>query len=102
MAGGEWTHSFQMPEDKFVGTLYLFPVEKLKLTFTGRWESARKNEYGDIMDDAFFTVDMAASYDVTDHLQVYAKVNNLLDEDYAVYGWEMPGINAMAGVRYTF
>jgi len=54
------------------------------------------------MDDAFFTVDIAATYDITNHLQIYAKVNNLLDEDYAVYGWEMPGINAMAGARFKF
>ena len=85
-----------------VGTLYLFPIDKLKLSVAGRWEDERKDKFGNILDNAFFTMDLAATYAVTEHLQVYAKVNNLLDEDYAVYGWEMPGINAMAGVRYTF
>jgi len=84
------------------GALYLFPINKLKLSATARWEDERKDAAGTIMDDAFFTVDLAATYDVTDHLQVYAKINNLLDEDYAVYCWEMPGINAMAGVKFCF
>lgn len=100
--GGDWVHSLQFPENKVAGTLYLFPIDKLKLSVTGRWEDERTNAAGVIMNDAFFTVDLAASYDVTDHLQVYAKINNLLDEDYTVRGWEMPGINAMAGVRFKF
>jgi len=98
----DWVHDVNMPDDKVAGTLYLFPIDKLKLSATARWEDERKDKFGNILDDAFFTVDLAATYDVTDHLQVYAKINNLLDEDYAVYGWEMPGINAMAGVRFKF
>jgi len=100
--GAAWEHSLQIPDNKLSGTLYLFPVETLKLSVTGRWEDARKDSAGTVMDDAFFTVDIAATYDITNHLQIYAKVNNLLDEDYAVYGWEMPGINAMAGARFKF
>ena len=100
--GADWVHDVNMPDDKVVGTLYLFPIDKLKLSVAGRWEDERKDKFGNILDNAFFTMDFAATYAVTDHLQVYAKVNNLLDEDYAVYGWEMPGINAMAGVRFTF
>ena len=100
--GADWVHGSQLPDDKVIGTLYLFPIDKLKLSATARWEDERKDAAGAIMDDAFFTVDLAATYDVTDHLQIYAKINNLLDEDYAVYGWEMPGINAMAGMKFRF
>ena len=98
----DWVHGSRVPEDKVAGTLYLFPIEKLKLSVTGRWEDERRDAEGYLMDDSYFTVDLAATYDVTDHLQVYAKINNLLDEDYAVYGWEMPGINAMAGMKFRF
>ena len=101
-AGGTWEHSFQMPDDRITGTVCLFPLDRLKLSLTGRWEDERKDASGTVMDDAFFTLDAAASYEVSDHMQVYAKVSNLLDEDYAVYGWDMPGIHAVAGVRFTF
>ncbi len=101
-AGADWVHGSQLPDDKLSATLSLFPCDKLKLAVTARWEDERRDAAGGVMDDAFFTVDASASYDLTEKVQIYAKVRNLLDEDYAVYGWEMPGINAMAGVKFKF
>lgn len=101
-AGADWVHGSQLPDDKLSATLSLFPCDKLKLAVTARWEDERRDAAGGVMDDAFFTVDASASCDLTEKVQIYAKVRNLLDEDYAVYGWEMPGINAMAGVKFKF
>jgi len=98
----DWVHGSQLPEDKVMGTLYLFPLDRLTLSVAARWEGERKDAKGKTMDDAFFTVDLAASYELSEHVQLYAKVSNLLDEDYAVYGWEMPGVNATAGARFRF
>lgn len=53
--------------------------------------------------DAYYLASVAASYRLTEQASVYARVENLLDEDYEnVYGYNTPGIGAYAGVRLTF
>lgn len=43
---------------------------------------------------------VAASYDVTDRVQVIGRIENLFDEDYQeVFGFASPGLGAYAGVR---
>ena len=102
--GGEWMHGSQMPDDKVAATLALYPVDDLTLSLTTRWEDKRMLKYGSgfVEEEGFVTMDIAAAYDISERVRIYARVNNLLDKDYTVYGWEMPGINAMAGVRFTF
>jgi vitamin B12 transporter len=51
----------------------------------------------------FWLVDFTASYDVTESLDVYVRLNNLLDEDYEqVYGFATPGRSTFVGVRANF
>ena len=46
---------------------------------------------------------MATSYQVTPKLQVFARVENALDEDYEeVLGFVALGRTAYAGLRYNF
>lgn len=46
---------------------------------------------------------VAASFDVTDTIQVYGRVENAFDEDYQdVFGFASPGIGAYAGIRIKF
>lgn len=46
---------------------------------------------------------VAASYNVTDAVQVYGRVENLLGEDYQeVFGFASPGFGAYAGIRIKF
>lgn len=53
--------------------------------------------------DSFTLVTLAGSYRVLDNLEVYARVENALDEDYEeALGFVAPGRTAIAGVRYTF
>ncbi|WP_281173915.1 TonB-dependent receptor plug domain-containing protein [Afifella pfennigii] len=53
--------------------------------------------------DAYTLVDVAASYDLTDHAQLYGRVENLLDEEYYdVWGYGAEGVSAYAGLRLTF
>ncbi|HKK29285.1 MAG TPA: TonB-dependent receptor [Alphaproteobacteria bacterium] len=50
--------------------------------------------------DSYTKVDIAASYQVTEAVQVFGRVENLLDEEYEeVLGFAAPGIGAFAGVR---
>ncbi len=53
--------------------------------------------------DSYYLASVAASYRLTEQASVYARVENLLDEDYEnVYGYNTPGIGAYAGIRLTF
>ena len=53
--------------------------------------------------DSYYLVSLAASYRLTEQTQVYARVENLLDESYEdVYGYNTPGVGAYAGIRLGF
>lgn len=46
---------------------------------------------------------VAASFDVTDAIQVYGRVENAFDEEYQdVFGFASPGVGAYAGIRIKF
>jgi vitamin B12 transporter len=50
--------------------------------------------------DEYTLVNVAASFDLSDYLSIYGRVENALDEDYEdVFGYATPGIAAYAGVR---
>ncbi len=52
--------------------------------------------------DDFALVNVAASYKLLDGVEVFCRIENLLDEDYQeVLGFSSPGIGAFAGVRAT-
>ena len=52
---------------------------------------------------AYTLVDLNASYDVSDNVQLFARVENLLDEKYEeVFTYRAPGIAAYAGLRTHF
>jgi vitamin B12 transporter len=52
---------------------------------------------------AFTLVNLNASYDVTDRIQIFGRVENLLDEDYEeVFTYRAPGVAAYAGIKSRF
>jgi vitamin B12 transporter len=52
---------------------------------------------------AYTTVDLAAGYDVTNHLTVYGRISNLLDRHYQnPVGFLQPSVGAFAGVKTKF
>lgn len=53
--------------------------------------------------ESFTLLNMTASYQVTDQIQVFARGDNLLGRRYRTYsGFRMPGITGTAGVRLSF
>jgi vitamin B12 transporter len=53
--------------------------------------------------DDYFLVNLAASYEVSESLQVFGRVENLLNENYVeVTGFGVPGIAAYVGIKPTF
>ncbi len=50
--------------------------------------------------DSYVKADVTAAYQVTDRIELFGRVENLLDEDYQdVFGFSNPGIGAFAGVK---
>ncbi len=53
--------------------------------------------------DSYWLVDLTAGYAVNRNINVYARLTNLLDEDYEqVYGYRTPGRSGYFGVRLKF
>ncbi len=53
--------------------------------------------------DDFVLVKVAASYELTENLELFGRVENLLDEDYQeILGFSNPGIGAYIGIRATY
>lgn len=53
--------------------------------------------------DSYVLVNLAGSYDVNEHVTVFARIENLLDEEYQeVLGYGTPGISAYAGLKAKF
>ncbi len=52
--------------------------------------------------DAYWLLNATASYKITPAVEVFGRVENLLDRHYQeVYGYEAPPIAAYAGVKLT-
>ena len=79
---------------------------KLRTTAEGKFVNAREElTFGgpnfDIEDYAFMNI--AAEFEVTRHVAVFGRINNLTDEQYAeVFGFPALGRGAYGGVRLTF
>jgi len=53
--------------------------------------------------DSYYLASVAVSYRATEQVRVYARVENLLDDNYEdVYGYSTPGRGAYAGIRLSF
>jgi len=53
--------------------------------------------------DSYTLVNLSGTYDVTETVQVFGRIDNLLDEDYEeVFGYTTTGLGAYAGVRLRF
>jgi vitamin B12 transporter len=80
-------------------------IDRLSVTGTavftgGDWFN---NDANTLSLDPFIRVDLSASYQAHEHLELFGRVENLFDADYQVRdGFNTPGLSAYAGVRATF
>jgi len=87
------------------------PGEKVGLNLDAYWVDERKTVASakdmngtsvEVLDD-YFLVNIAANYDLTDALRIYARVDNLLDEHYEeAWSYATPGQSFYAGAKFTF
>ena len=93
-----------------VGVSYAFNTAG-HIVLDGYWYDERDttvsatNAHGDAVTelDDYFLVNLAANYDVTDMLRIYARVDNLFDEHYEeAWSYATPGQSFYVGAKLTF
>ncbi|GAM61073.1 outer membrane vitamin B12 receptor btuB [Vibrio ishigakensis] len=86
-----------------------YKYEDLGLSVATNYTGERPEAKGTVELDSYITVDIAASYQATDNLEVKFKVDNLFDEEYETsydsfnqFYWVGPERSFYAGVDYRF
>lgn len=73
----------------------------LTLNYVGRrvdWSSGNNN-----IGKPYTRVDLAGSYTINEHFQLFSRIENLFNEDYQeIKGYDTPGISAFGGVKLSF
>ncbi|MFA7675582.1 MAG: TonB-dependent receptor, partial [Endomicrobiia bacterium] len=83
-------------------TLTVKPIKSLKLTGTVSYVTTILNEYRNYMKD-YCLVDVRADYQITKNISVWAKCDNLTNENYQLsYGYPMSGITGYSGIDIKF
>ncbi len=81
-------------------SLTVRPLDKLALTARARYRSDNASRAGRTV-DGFVTVDLLASYEVTEQVEVYGRIVNAADEDHQMsYGANAPDQGVFAGLRF--
>jgi vitamin B12 transporter len=83
------------------------PGDRGSVTLTARYNGDMTDEefktFSTVTLKAFTLVNLAGAYTLTDHVELFARVENLLDERYfEVFNFRTPGRAAYGGVRLRF
>jgi len=74
------------------------PAAPLNLSASVRYNGEERDSFG--ATGSFVRADIRASYAVSDTLELFGRIENLLDEQYQdVLGFGAPGLSAFAGIR---
>ncbi len=80
---------------------FVYPAAGFTLAAHSRW--VREAVHGETALDDYQLVDLSASWAASDRLEVYARVQNALDEDYReIPDYNTAGRSAFAGARFSF
>jgi vitamin B12 transporter len=96
------------PKNKFTADANWQALEKLSLDasllYVGSWiDGSRDFSVSRLNAHPYWTMDLAASYALTDTLALTARLNNLFDKRYEnPVGFQAPGIGAYAGIKVRF
>ncbi|RNA64849.1 TonB-dependent receptor [Prosthecochloris sp. ZM_2] len=99
------------PRHKFGLTGSWDVTDKARLAANMQWVGDRK-AYSGAMDkdgnpveelDSYVLVNLTGSYQVTENIELYGRVDNLLDEFYEeAWSYATPGLSAYGGIRLTY
>lgn len=96
------------PRNTFGADLYVrFLDDRAQVTTTILYVGERKDLdpmlFTTVTAPSYWLVNLAGSMQLNEHLNLYARVDNVFDEHYSeVLGFEAPGVGAFGGVEVTF
>ncbi len=92
------------PKHKASGTLTLKPIEALSVSLDFRYVGKRFNDTANnIRMNDYTVVNLASAYDITKTVQVFGRIENLLNRDYQeVNGFATAGFSAYGGFQVSF
>jgi len=95
-------YELRKPKHEFNARLDVQATDALNLYLQGSYVGKR-DDVGGVVLDNYITLDVGAGFQVTSNLMIYARIENLTDEDYElVDGYGTAGISAYAGAKFTF
>jgi len=91
----------RVPENSGDLAFTINPDGRFSSVLSLRYNGAEQDPNGTV--DSWFRVDLAGEFALTESLELYARVENLFDEDYQqVLGYGTPGLSAYVGARFGF
>ncbi|MCK9274485.1 MAG: TonB-dependent receptor [Syntrophales bacterium] len=79
----------------------------LDILYTGERDDSYWNAMtfttDDVVLEEYLVVNLSGLYEISDNLRLFARVENLFDEDYyEAYGYAVPGLSVYGGLRVSF
>ncbi|MFT6212579.1 MAG: vitamin B12 transporter [Alphaproteobacteria bacterium] len=83
-----------------------FQIKDVSVTLLGKYTGKQRDNnaaFQQVYNDDFFTADAQASYDLTDKVALYGRVENIFDADYQEnLTFNAPGVSAYGGIRLRY
>ena len=93
---------YRLPENSGDVTVSLDPEGPFSGAVLVRYNGDETNTDGTTL-DGWTRVDLTGSYDLTDKIELYGRVENLFDEDYQqILGYGTPGLSGSVGIRLRY
>lgn len=104
-----WARKEYLPRNKVNLTLTVNPMEQLSMAVNIRWQDEKivplyDPNYNSVRwrEGSAATVDLAATYKPLPQLELFARIDNLLDEDYTESAYCMPGMTVYGGFKLRY
>jgi len=92
----------RVPENAAFGRIDWQVTEKASLTLDITYNGEEAERFGQTV-DGWVRFDIKGTYQITEHFEIYGRIDNLFDEDYQqILGYGTPGTSGFVGVRGQF
>ena len=89
----------QRPKHVGHGDIAWQAADSLTISAEVNYTGARPDSSGNRL-ASYVVADLRAAYDITEHVQIYGRIDNLFDEKYEqIFGYGTPGIAGYGGIR---